>query len=1102
MNGTTPDRRIAIIGFAFRLPGADTPEAFWRTIRDGTSSVRRFDAGELAAAGIPPATYGAADFVGVTGALEDIAGFDADFFGISPREAATLDPQHRLFLEVCYHALENAGHAGVSGGGRVGVFAGTGYHLYALQNYLTNTIAATGRDDDWVSAMQVAVGNHPDFVATRAAFRLGLTGPAVSVQSGCSTSLVAVHLASQALLTGDADVAVAGASAVHVPQVLGYRYVKGSILSRSGHCRPFDAAADGTVGGNGAAAVVLKRLDRALADGDTVHAVILGCGVNNDGDSKAGYTAPSETGQRDAMLRAFAVAGVTPDQIGYLETHGTGTLKGDPIEFAAMTAAFRQHTRRTGFCAIGSSKANIGHLDACAGMAGLIKAMLVVKHGVIPPLAGFARPNPALDLDGSPFVIPVTARPWAAGQRPRRAGVTALGVGGTNVHLILEEAPAPARRSAGRAAAPGLLPLSARHPAALAELAARFRDRLRSRPDTGLADLTATTALGRRHLRHRLVAFGDTPAALADALSAYLESPARHSAAEYVTGTVPAEGVAGPAFLYTGQASPYAGMARPLYDRFPVFRDLLQQCEAHFRTVGDASLLAPLLTPDDGGEPRWGTDVAQPALFALQVALTGLWRSLGVEPAVAAGHSVGEYAALCAAGALSLADGVRLTALRGRLMQQRTRAGGMVVVFADHAAVEELLAECPGLALAAVNAQAQHVVAGGVATVADACRLLDARGLRWHRLPVTRAFHSPLMDPVRDDLRDALADIPFRPLSIPLIRGLDGTPLPVGHTVDADHLARHAREPVRFNVVLQNLRGAGCPALVEIGPSAALTGLARRALPDVPAVPSQVRAAEVETFCRAVARLHSTGVAVDWAALQDRCGGGRVPLPAYPFQRRPHWWGPPPTPILSRASKPEGAVVMDDTPDQRVLARVRELTGWHLRCDEAAVDSRTPFVELGADSLTMINMLREVEREFGVRVAMRELFEDANTPGRLADLVLTRSGARAPEPPAPTVAAVAAAPGPSAPTAVAPPAPVVVAPEPVAAPAVAPLPSWPAADAVTSPVRPVVPAVEAIEALARQLQTMAEAQTRMMERFSQMVDALQVSLAGPGGGDA
>ncbi|MCC3771606.1 polyketide synthase, partial [Streptomyces sp. UNOC14_S4] len=401
----SPDPRMAVIGMAFRLPGADTPEELWRLVLDGADRVTRFTDEELAAAGVPAERYRAPDFVGASGILDDIAGFDPQHFGMSAREAQITDPQHRMFLECAQHALENAGYPGERDGTRVGVWASTGHHLYSMQSYLVNNVLPGSPGDDWLTRMQTMVGNYADFTATRVAFRLGLTGPAVSVQTGCSSSLVGVQQAAQALLMGDCDIALAGATAVHVPQVLGYHYVKGSILSKSGHLRAFDAAADGTVGGNGVAAIVLKRLDRALADGDTIHGVIRGWGVTNDGSDKKSYTAPSARGQRDAIRAALGRAGVSAETIGYLETHGTGTLKGDPIEFDGAAAAFREDGDRTGYCALGSLKANIGHLDVCSGLAGLLKTLLVLKHGIVPPMANFTTPNPLLALDGSPFRI-------------------------------------------------------------------------------------------------------------------------------------------------------------------------------------------------------------------------------------------------------------------------------------------------------------------------------------------------------------------------------------------------------------------------------------------------------------------------------------------------------------------------------------------------------------------------------------------------------------------------------------------------------------------------------------------------------------------------
>ncbi|MFV2084571.1 MupA/Atu3671 family FMN-dependent luciferase-like monooxygenase [Micromonospora sp. LOL_021] len=1055
--GGTDDRRIAIIGMALRLPGADTPQAYWRNIRDGVTSIRRFSPTELAIAGVPAELRESPDFVAVSGVLDDIDSFDAEFFAMSAQEARTVDPQHRLFLQTCYHALENGGYAGARPDTRVGVFAGVGYHLYPLNTYLRNNLANARWDGDFAPAFQVAVGNYSDFAATRVAYRLGLTGPAVTVQSGCSTALVAVHLAGQALLAGDADLALAGASAVHTPQILGYRHVKGTILSRSGRCRAFDASSDGTVGGNGVAAVLLKRYDRAVADGDTIHAVILGGGVNNDGAAKSSYAAPSAAGQRNAILRAHDVAGVSPETIGYLETHGTGTYKGDPIEFDAMTSAYRRHTDRTGYCAIGSAKPAIGHLDACAGLAGLIKTVLVLRHATIPPLVGFERPNPALDLAASPFVIPAEARTWPDLPGPRRAAVTALAVGGTNAHLILEAPPAarpvlPATTNRADPVpavptepVPVPVPLSAHHPESLRTLARRMRDQLRAGYGLDPADLATTAALGRPHLAYRLVVTGATTTALADALDDYLAAPKRQRPGRVTTGAVPGAGIAAaglsgvaPVAVYGGQGTSYPGMAGPLYRRYPQVRAVLDACEAYQRRSGGPSVLTPLLTTDAGDDRIWPADVAQPALFAFQAALTRLWRSLGVAPRLVAGHSIGEYAALAAAGALSIEDGLRLTGIRGRLMRQHTAPGGMVAVFADRAVVGEVLATDGRLDLAAINAAGQHVVAGPVEALDAACGVLDRLGLRWHRLAVDRAFHSALLDPILPRLGEAFGSVPWAPLDTPLVSSADGIVLPVGHRPDPAYLVRQTRMPVRFDLVTAAIaaetaetsaaaESAGVPVL-ELGPQPNLVGLLRSALPGWPVLAAQRRGAELDQLIDSCARLHVHGVDLDWAALLGPDRARRVPLPAYPFQRRIHWTGPP----LAR-TEPGGSMVNVDTvrdggsavatgsaaPDLApVVERIREISARHLGCapDDIVVDR--PFVEMGADSLAMINALREFEGEFGVRLAMRELFEEADTPAKLSRLIVSRQ-ALAPHPhpaPAPAPAQAPVPPVPSVPS--------------------------------------------------------------------------------------
>ncbi|MCX5333731.1 type I polyketide synthase [Streptomyces sp. NBC_00140] len=983
------DRRVAVIGMALRFPGAGTTEQYWRDIEAGVSHVRRFGRAELRSAGASEDLLDDPDLVGASALLDGIDGFDAAFFGMTGREAEVTDPQQRLLLECCHHALEDGGYAGSDA--RIGVYGSVGYRLYSLHSYLANNLADLP-GDDWIAQKQVQVGNYPDFAANRAAFRLGLRGPAVNVATACSSALVSVHLACQALLAGDAELMLVGSAALHLPQITGHRHVKGSTISRSGTVRAFDADADGTVGGNGVAAVLLKPLARALADGDTVHAVILGSAVTNDGDDKGGFAAPGVAGQRDAVLGALSRAGVPADSLGYLEAHGTGTFKGDPIEFTALTEAFRAHTDGTAFCALGSTKPAIGHLDSAAGLAGLIKAILVLRHGVIPPLVNFTRANPLLALETSPFVVPTRATPWPnAGVR--RAGVHSIGMGGTNAHVIVEEAPGrvpePVR---GERAGPVLLPLSARTPGALTAYARAFRDELVRRPDLAPADLLTTTALGRRHLPHRLV----VTAPFVEGLDAFLAG-----APGALTGT--ADRTVAPAFLFSGQGTGGPGMAAALAARFPVVAEVLRECaRIHEEETGETDFLARLTgegAPSGGHEvpappAPWDTAFAQPAIFALQVAQLRLWRSWGVRPGSVAGHSVGEYAALCAAGALSLADGMRLLCRRGRLMRD-TAPGAMLAVFADRDRVRELAAQVGRVELAVSNGPAHQVLAGPPEAIAEAHRRLTEQGLTGVPLPVDRAFHSALLDPVLDDLRAAVGKAELRPVEIEFVSGLDGVAHPPGWLPDADHLVRQARRTADFHAVLRTL--APVDALLELGPDATLTRLARRAVPDTLCVPTGGTPDEV---WRAAARLHCAGAPLDWAALLEGCGGRRIPLPTYPFEHRSYWIGPPPPPATAvpahePAREPDGE---DDVTDQAVLKRVLELTAQHLGYDQDGLRAGETYVGLGADSLQLIGMLRQLEGEFGVRLAVRDLLEDAGSPDLTARLIAERAARPAPEP--------------------------------------------------------------------------------------------------------
>ncbi|QES41320.1 type-I PKS [Streptomyces venezuelae] len=1066
---------VAVIGMSFRLPGADTPEEFWRTIHDGADRIRRFTEDELAAAGVPEEVYRAEEFVGASGVLDGIAGFDAAFFGMSAHEARITDPQQRLFLECVHHALEDAGYAGGPGGGAcdVGVYASTGYHLYSLQTYLQNNVLQGGIAD-WVAGLQVTIGNFTDFTANRAAYRLGLTGPAVNVQTACSSSLTAAHLAAQSVVTGECDIAVAGATALHVPQVIGYQYVKGSILSKSGRLRPFDADADGTVGGTGVVALVLKRLDRALADGDHIHGVIRGWGVNNDGADKKAFSAPSADGQRGAIRRALERAGVDAGTVGYLETHGTGTFKGDPIEFEGATAAFRADTDRTGYCALGSVKANIGHLDVCSGLASVVKALLVLRHRVIPPMANFRRPNPALDLAASPFYIPETACPWPAGDAPRRACVSSFGVGGTNVHVVLEEAPEPMPRpAADEPLSPDVLVLSGHTEKALADNATALRDHLRAHPATHHADLVTTLALGRSHRGHRLAVRGDTVAALTGALDGWLAGLRPRPA-----------GAGGVGFLFTGQGSLHRGAARPLYGRFAVVREVLDACERQFADLtGGGSLLAPLLG-DTGseapGEPVLDTEVAQPALFALQCALVRLWREAGIEPDVVAGHSVGEYGALYAAGVLSVEDGLRLTAGRGGLMRERCAPGTMVAVPTDTHTARKLAAEVPGVELAVTNGEHSQVLAGPAAAMARLTELLAERGIHARGLPVRHAFHTALMDPALDGLRELVEGaerrLARRESRVPFVSGLDGRTRPPGWVPDADYFVRQAREPVRFADVLGELEASydNVGTLVEIGPHTTLSGLARHALPGRTAHPTLRRGAGLAPLWDAAAGLYRAGAPVDWRTFTAGTGGRRIPLPGYRFQHKDYWTGPenhlprpaqPEQPVLREQPTRDGAeVAQDEAAVERVLQHIIKVTAKHLSYDTSEIAEDASFFDLGADSLQMIGVLRELEEEHRVKVSMRELFEEAGTARGLAVIIAGKSG------PAPAVA-----------------------PAPASAVAPAPAPVEATAPVEETAKRPVAHDAYAtrqeVEELRRQLQQLTQVQLQLMGQLSQLLTA-------------
>ncbi|MFD7512098.1 beta-ketoacyl synthase N-terminal-like domain-containing protein, partial [Streptomyces sp. NPDC059853] len=1032
------DRRIAVIGMAARFPGAPDIDTYWRNLHDGVDSVRRFPS--------PPD----GERVRVMGTIQDIDAFDADFFGITPREAGHTHPAQRLFLEICHRALEHSGHAGgEESRGRTAVFAGSGMQLYGHQGPGPGPADPTAADP--VEAMQRALGTQPDFLATRVAYRLGLTGPAIGVQTACSSALVAVHLAAQALLSGDADVALAGAAAVHPAQDTGYRPHPGSILSPSGRCRPFDAAADGTVGGNGVAAVVLKRLDRALADGDTVHAVLLGSAVNNDGAAKVGFSAPGVAGQTAVVRDALRAAGIAGETVSYVEAHGTGTALGDPVEFEALARALGEGTDRTGFCAVGSVKSGIGHLDTCAGMAGLIKTVLMLRHRTLLPTLHLETPHPALPLTGGPLTLATRRRPWQPPpDTPRRAGVSALGVGGTNAHVILEEAPPPAqpRGPAGTV----LLPLSARDASALSDLAAALAQHLRDHPDLAPADVATTLALGRHH--HRGARHAVTGTTLGELIEA-LGSPA----------PAPAPPLGRTVFAFSGQGAPPG---------------TLEALTAELALGGDGA------AEGSGGED-------QAALFSAQLALAQRWTALGIRPELVLAHSLGEYAALCTAGGLSPADGLALTTVRGRLMRELAAPGAALALRADLATAERV-ARATGVDVAAVNGPRSTVLSGPRPAVAEARRLLEAEGVQTRTLPVRRAFHSAMLDRALEAFRAHAEAVTFTPLRIPLISGVDGEIRPVGWVPDAEHLVRHARRPVRFDLAMATAARERVDDYLEIGPGATLSGLGRHCVPD---------SRWLSGYLPALAELYRRGHDIPRHAWPHT--GSRVPLPGHPLRPRtfPAWEkdarpaadraapdrpahptdsvdpapatapaapeapggstvpaaappgapdqprppggsarrpAPPSAPSIPAASampasaehstgstegtasapEPTGSRTQGDrtvnepvSDSGPVLADVRALTARKLGVEPAEVAPDASFFALGADSLALMGMTAELEQRYGVRVPVRELFADADTPERLTALITARADATAggpqeaarPQPAPPTAAA-------------------------------------------------------------------------------------------------
>ena len=872
---------IAIIGMSGRFPGARNTDEFWENLRDGVESITSFTPEELAASGVDPSEWANPAYVPAGSVLEDIDLFDASFFGFSPREAESLDPQQRIFLETAWHALEDAGYNPETYPGLIGVYAGC-----AMSSYLDH-LESNPAFMALLGYLQVYIGNEKDYLATRVSYKLNLRGPSFNIQTACSTSLLAVAVAADALLGHQCDMALAGGICVRVPQKAGYYHEPGGIFSPDGHCRVFDERAQGVVFGNGAGIVVLKRLEDALAAGDPIDAIIRGWAVNNDGSDKASYTAPGLSGQTDVIARAHKRAGVRPESITLVEAHGTGTPVGDPIEIAALTQAFRAHTKRKGFCAIGSVKTNVGHLDPAAGIASLIKTVLALQHKQIPPSLNCDKPNPAIPFAGSPFYVNTRLSEWKAGKSPRRAGVSAFGIGGTNVHVVVEEAPAAA--GGGSSRPHQVLALSARSASGLDSARSRLIDYLDRNPDANSADIAYTYQTGRKAFNHRLALVYQEPADLMRALTA--ANPTR-----LLTSAEPPR-ERSIAFMFSGQGSQYPGMALGIYQAEPAFRASMDYCSDLLKPlIGEdlRDLLYPAGEETDGVAQRLNqTRIAQPALFAIEYSLAKLWMDWGIRPGAMIGHSIGEYVAACLSGVFSLDDGLALIAERGRLMQQMPAGSMLAVPLAEAELAPFLDAE---IGIAAINEPASCVVSGPT----DAIERLEARltemGLASRQLHTSHAFHSKMMDPVLGPFAATVARVALRNPAIPWISNVTGDWIKPSEATDPKYWARHLRQPVRMAQGLRLLLQDQSRIFLEVGPGDTLTTFVRRC-PDrlaghlcLPSLRHPLkRQPDTAFLLDALARLWLSGATVNWGGVHAPERRQRVHLPGYAFERQRYW---------------------------------------------------------------------------------------------------------------------------------------------------------------------------------------------------------------------
>ncbi|HEU5377337.1 MAG TPA: aminotransferase class III-fold pyridoxal phosphate-dependent enzyme, partial [Ktedonobacteraceae bacterium] len=992
---------IAIIGMACRVPGAETLDQFWQLLHDGIETIRPLTDQEILACGIDPSLLQHPDYVKAASVLNGVENFDAEFFGYSAKEAEIMDPQARIFLECAWEALEHAGYC-AENQRVIGVYAGSSGNSY-LQNNLRSRPDLT----HMVSEYQLILANGRDFLPTRVSYKLNLRGPGVNVQTGCSTSLVAVHTACQSLLNGECDIALAGGICIVVPQKGGYLYQEGGIHSPDGHCRAFDAQSAGTISGSGAGIVVLKRLESALEDGDTIYAIIKGSAINNDGSAKVSFTAPSVEGQARVIRDAHLVANVSANSISYVEAHGTGTQLGDPIEFKALTRAFRASSDDKSFCSLGSVKTNIGHLDTAAGVIGLIKTVLALQHRQIPPSLHFQQPNPAIDIINSPFSINAQLTSWPTREGVRRAGVSSFGIGGTNAHVILEEAPGSTTldECATDSQSWHLLVFSARTATALKQTTANLATYLKNCSDQSLSNVAYTLQVGRKAFAYKGMVVCQT---LEEAQQALENAHIQLHHQELKDRPV--------IFLFPGQGAQYLEMAQGLYEGEPVFRKHVDDCARLLLPILNMDLREILYPSPQKREEMQAlinqTAFTQPALFTIEYALAQLWMSWGVRPQAMIGHSIGEYVAACLAGVFSLESALVLTAVRGKLMQSLP-AGSMLAVSLSEEQLVPLLDE--PLSLAAVNGPERCVVSGPTEAIEALASVLMQQGIACRKLHTSHAFHSSMMEPILESFAEQVSAVPLNRPTIPYLSNVSGNWITAEEATDPRYWVRHLRQTVHFSDGMTTLFSHYTDGnFLEVGPGQTLSTL----LKQHPSRHGQAvfsslshprdRQPDRRMLLTTLGQLWLYGVTIQWPALYNHSRRQRIPLPTYPFERKRYWIDARTTSrgessdakILSASPQSptntlkEHTMITDQHNEaihsarvEHLLSALKKLFSGLLSLDADQIQPETSFFEIGADSLFLLQANQAIRNQFQVAIPFRAMLDDLSTFGSLAQRI-------------------------------------------------------------------------------------------------------------------